>query len=64
MKDMKKWYKRIIGKTGLDLLLNRKALAKYLDEQSYGDGQTKIMRFFMTDMKTNKDCVVEIKICE
>ena len=23
MKDMKKWYKRIIGKTGLDLLLNR-----------------------------------------
>ena len=39
--NMKKWYKRIIGKTGLDLLLNRKALAKYLDEQFYGEGKNK-----------------------
>ena len=64
MKDMKKWYKRMIGKTGLDLLLNRKAFAKYLDEQSYGEGKTKIIRFYMIDIKTNKDCVMEIKICE
>lgn len=62
--NMKKWYKRIIRKTSLYLRLNANYLTEYIENQAYGEGQTKIMRFHMEDLKTGKDCVVEIKICE
>ena len=62
--DMKKWYKRMIKKTGLELLMHGKELAEYVNEQSYGEGKTKLIRFHMTDIITNKDCVIDIKICE
>jgi hypothetical protein len=61
---MLKWYERIIGKTGLEILLHKKKLASYVYNQGYGEGKTKIIRINMTDLKTNKDCVIEIKICE
>lgn len=62
--NMKKWYKRMIKKIGLELLMHGKELAEYVNEQSYGEGKTKLIRFHMTDIITNKDCVIDIKICE
>lgn len=62
--NMKKWYKRIIRKTSLYLRLNANYLAEYVENQAYGEGQTKLIRFYMEDLRTGKDCVVEIKICE
>lgn len=62
--NMKKWYKRMIKKIGLELLVHGKELAEYVNKQSYGEGKTKLIRFHMTDIITNKDCVIDIKICE